>query len=126
MKKKIYKELSNEFLPAKRVTYGVADTLSADDSRHIRFKKQRQVRGFDDTEIWDLSLAIAKFALKRLKLLKKIDSRPVYLSSDDWQSVLNSILYSFEAKINGTEDSDLGRYKEGIFNFAKFFDDLWC
>lgn len=52
--------------------YGFAlDKDMSQDKRQAKWSKQRNKRGFDDTECWDLFTTIAKFILPRFKEFKK-------------------------------------------------------
>lgn len=44
----------------------------SDDKREIKYKKQRQKRGFDDSETWSLRDTIANFIIPRLKRYESI------------------------------------------------------
>ena len=49
--------------------YGCVDSLSKDDPRLETYKSQRETRGFDDTEVWSLDIAMFSFLHPRLRRL---------------------------------------------------------
>ena len=67
-----------------------------------KFAKQRLERGFDDTEIWNLNLTIAKFILPRIERLKKVfTGYPGFLhNEDEWKEILEKICKAFHLYIN--------------------------
>jgi hypothetical protein len=57
--------------------HGFADAKGMKkDKRQKLWKKQRDERGFDDTELWNLDVTMAKFILPRLAAFHK--QSPVY------------------------------------------------
>lgn len=55
--------------------YGFAHELPKEDERLTLFEKQREERGFDDSELWSLDCTLFKFLLPRLKALVEIRER---------------------------------------------------
>lgn len=101
--------------------------------RVIKFLFQRAARGWDDSETWHLSGTIAEFALPRLKRFKEIsiaypsDSN---LTPEDWDLILDDIIYSLEVEIddNSSVDPttiDWSRAQKGNMLFGQYFRDLW-
>lgn len=69
------------------------------DPSDYRFKEQRKLRGFDDSELWDLYRTIAKFVLPRLKrFIECTGAYPSqeYNSLDEYKKDLNEIVWYLE------------------------------
>lgn len=71
-----------------------------------KFTKQRLECGFDDSEIWNLDLTIAKFALPRIERLKEtFVGYPGFLKNEDeWKEILEKICKAFRLYINCDND----------------------
>lgn len=93
--------------------------------RKFKFWFQRRVRGFDDTEIWDLSIPISQFVLIRLKEYRKIS--PVdRISEADFFVAIDKIIIAFELIIrDDAESRDSDEVQEGLDLFSKYFLSLW-
>lgn len=82
---------------------------SADPSDD-KYKEQRKLRGFDDTELWDLDLTIAKFILPRLKrFIECTIAYPAqeYSSLEEYKKDLNEIVWYLESVVlNDDEITD--------------------
>lgn len=123
--------MQEEFLPARLVTYGFADSLPKDDDRIELYKKQRQERGFDDTELWSLDCTIAAFIAPRLKeFAKQTCGNPVNIASfEDWQEILRQMVVAFDLmadkdRIVYTDEEDK-LISDGLDLFRKYFHGLW-
>lgn len=130
---------------------GYGYSVKRDNKNFKKFKKQRETRGFDNTELWNLDVAIAKFIAPRLKayILHKDGGVPQslvpdvevpgakftpYENSDDhnvvlahWNDKLQKILKYFEYVANEKDTSDRvpDELKEGLKLFAEHYADLW-
>ena len=130
---------------------GYGYSVKRGDKNFKKFKKQRESRGFDNTELWGLDVAIAKFITPRLKayILHKDKSVPQslipdvdfpganytpYENSDDhnvilaqWNVKLQKMVSFFEfvASEKDTSDRMPDELKEGIKLFAEHYSDLW-
>lgn len=132
-KQKKYKaKLKTEFIRADKCTYGYAGGLPEGDKRHVRYKKQREKRGFDNTELWSLEHSIVKFVYPRLKEFRRIT--PAYPSSfdtqEEWLKVLDKILIGFKAFIDVEgcffgEKKSKKKFDEGFKVFTEYFLCLW-
>lgn len=131
MKNKLYKSaLKTESLPAHKVTYGLAGELGFDDVRQPTFKKQREKRGFDSTELWSLYTTISKFIYPRLVAFKNeticvpgcLDTR------EQWDSVLDKMINAFKIISEDRQvanDSEYYLVEDGLDLFRKYFCFLW-
>lgn len=114
--------------------YSLINELSDDDKRIPKLLKQIKKRGFDDSELWNLDVTIAKFVLPRLKRFKEIiTSCPGTFEGDDdieqWYTILDKIIFSME-KISQDNYSDPNldidkKVEEGLELFGKYFSALW-
>jgi hypothetical protein len=103
-----------------------------DQLYHIRkfflYKYQKIFRGFGDNELWNFDTTIAKYIVPRLKRFKELQhGYPANLKEEEWNEILDQIIYSFELKLDDKEfDEELrADYELGLIYFAKYFDHLW-
>lgn len=90
------------------------------------FAKQREERGWDDTECWNLDTTIAKFIYPRLEVLKEMKvSHPANLTPEEWDNILQKMINTFKNYCE--EDIVFGdeEVKEGLELFSKYFTSLW-
>ena len=80
--------------------------ISPDHPKWDKFTKQRLEFGFDDSEVWNLDLTIAKFILPRIERLKEtFAGYPAFLNSEDeWKKILEKICKAFSLYINCDND----------------------
>lgn len=93
------------------------------------YEEQRKVRGFDDTELWNLDVTIIKFMLPRLKVFRdKTHGYPSDFSTfEDWQAAIDDMIYWMEKYVDDdcfTHDTD-EREARGFEAFKKYFTALW-
>lgn len=107
-------------------------SLCEDDSERAEiYRKQRMERGFDDSETWSLDYTIAKFILPRLKRFKEVtNGYPGGLSEEEWDEILDKMIYAFDLKVNydsdfDWKDGDQKKFDEGIKLFSEWFLHLW-
>jgi len=120
--------------------YGLSSELPPDDDRQEHFKKQREERGWDDTELWSLDYTIAKFILPRLKVFKgqaggfPANLVPEGAEGDDrdkgmevWEGVIQEMIDAFEIivqdKTNSKEEDAV--VEKGLDQFRKHYFSLW-
>lgn len=98
--------------------------------RYFKYLYQRWTRGFDDRELWNLDITIAKYIHPRLTALRLSDSGyPSSLTHTEWVDILGDIetamyLISNEKHIHGTEDEHV-QIEYGLDLFRKYFLNLW-
>ena len=80
--------------------------ISPDHPKWDKFTKQRLECGFDDSEVWNLDLTIAKFVLPRIERLKKtFAGYPGFLKNEnEWKEILEKICKAFRLYINCDND----------------------
>lgn len=72
------------------------------DPSDYGYKEQRKLRGFDDTELWNLDFTIAKFILPRLKrFIECTTAYPPreYSSLEEYKKDLNEIVWYLESVV---------------------------
>ena len=97
------------------------------------YKKQREERGWDDTETWNLDSTIAQFVYPRLKRFIELEPAgypgQCFKTYEDWIEALKKMLYSFEHIINEDDyeiNNDVNKkIQEGLELFGKHFQSLW-
>lgn len=112
-----------KYLGIPNVCFSLTDI---DDKREIEFTKQRLERGFDDSEIWSLRDAIARFIIPRLKRYEEIAQD--FLKRDeelikDIDSFLKTMELVAEDDISTKEQEK--QLAEGLQKFPKIFMSLW-
>lgn len=90
----------------------------------VKFRKKYP---FEFLDIYGLYYTIAQYLVPRLKAFKKHNfSFPVYLTSKEWDKILDKMIKAFEL-INsddiGTED--YANIDKGIKLFAEYYRDLY-
>ena len=110
------------------------------EKREELHAKQRETRGWDDSETYSLDLTIAKFALPRLKRFKKLKcgypgyfDSPVELSHEDgmkkWDEILDKMIYAMKIISNDRKwnapETDQEKVDEGVRLFGEHFRCLW-
>ena len=97
--------------------------------RYIKFFLQRRIRGFDDSEIWDLDTTFFNWILPRLKRFKRVSdgSHPAYCTNKDWQKQLNIAIENIEYILSHDEFSkEYNKRREDFLNwFSKNCSSLW-
>ena len=102
-----------------------------DDDREIEFAKQRQLRGFDDSETWSLTDTMSRFIIPRLKRFKEVNNgMPHPLTMSEWNAIIDKMLLAFElttreegSRIWSEEESK--QIDEGLDLFREWFMALW-
>ena len=128
----------------RRDAYGIKNVnfseILPDDRDWERYKLQRLNNGYDESELWNLDLTIAKFVYPRLKDF--FDSYPeTYCPSDvgsykEWMDVGNKMISTFKKiielgeykkrnEVTTDNDSDVKYISEGLELFVKYFNYLW-
>lgn len=102
--------------------YGFSSEIPADDPRQAIWAEQRKVRGFDDTEMWNLDVTIARFLVPRLEAFIP------YALNEEVGKEAKKMLAAF--KIIGSENYYSCRYdpdvlESGLDSFRENFSRLW-
>ena len=100
------------------------------DNREIEYAKQRQLRGFDDSETWSLTDTICRFIIPRLKRFKEVSGTPSQLSEEDWNIILDKMILAFELTtredgIRIWSEEESKQIDEGLNLFREWFMALW-
>lgn len=102
--------------------FSIAEEVYPDEPEKLeKYKKQREERGFDDTETWHLDKTLALFLIPRLKIFIQVNNGfPGGETEESFNEKLNFILNSFqEYYYNENEQSSLELEKERIINLRK-------
>lgn len=98
------------------------------------YAKQREERGWDDTELWNLDYTIACFVYPRLKRFIELEPAGYPAQSfetyEDWIEALKKMLYSFECVIKDGDGvyitrENMEKVDEGLRLFGEYFQSLW-
>ena len=93
----------------------------------IKYCYQRLIRGFDDSDLWDLDKTIVQFILPRIKefQMKHQDN----CLDNDWKENLNIIVKTFELlnqkQLFERSETENEFIKNGLRLFADNLETLW-
>lgn len=115
------------------IDYGISKEIAEDDPRQELWAKQREERGFDNTELWALDQALAKMIIPRLKAFKESHiCYPCGITFDDWNDKIQKMIDAFEeiltrdmTKEQRGHEYNVKKIKTGLNLFAKWYHDLW-
>lgn len=107
--------------------------LNDNESQEAEWSKQREERGFDDRELWNLDATILKFIIPRLKAFREMErwGTPCGISVGTWHIILDRIIEGFQLYLDDewTTSAELDyimkKYKISMKLFAKWFCGLW-
>ena len=115
--------------------FSIAEEVYPDEPEKLeRYKKQRDERGFDDTETWHLDKSLTLFLIPRLKRFIELNNGfPSGQTEESFNEKLNFILKSFEEYYyNENDEVSLELEKERLSNAKKaaallgeIWFDLW-
>jgi hypothetical protein len=115
--------------------FSIAEEVYPDEPEKLeRYKKQRDERGFDDTETWHLDKSLTLFLIPRLKRFIELNNGfPSGHTEESFNEKLNFILKSFEEYYyNENDEVSLELEKERLSNAKKaaallgeIWFDLW-
>lgn len=79
--------------------HGLAFDFPSVDPRQALWQRQRNERGFDDTETWNLFWVFADYIHPRLQALRDTtDHYPVEMGSlDEWKATLDKMIVGFKS-----------------------------
>lgn len=111
--------------------FSIAEEVYPDDlDKLAHYKKQRDEKGFDDTETWHLDKTIALFLMPRLERFIQVNNGfPCGETEESFNEKLNFILKSFkEYYYEENEEVSLELEKERLINAKKavaLLGELW-
>jgi hypothetical protein len=111
--------------------FSIAEEVYPDEPEKLeKYKKQRDERGFDDTETWHLDKTLALFLIPRLKRFIELNNGfPCAETEESFNKKLNFILKSFEEYYyNENDEVSLELEKERLANTkeaVKILGDIW-
>ena len=138
-KSKSIQKKSKDFSKSSTTTeinnFSIAEEVYPDEPEKLeKYKKQREERGFDDTETWHLDKTLALFLIPRLERFIQVNNGyPGGETEESFNEKLNFILKSFKEYYNGENDEvSLELEKERLINANKavailgeIWFDLW-
>ena len=129
------KDSSKLSTTTEKNNFSIAEEVYPDEPEKLeRYKKQRDERGFDDTETWHLDKSLTLFLIPRLKRFIELNNGfPSGQTEESFNEKLNFILKSFEEYYyNENEEVSLELEKERLSNAKKaatllgeIWFDLW-
>lgn len=102
--------------------------LQNNDKRRKKFKAQRKKYGYDETELWNLDVSIAKFVLPRLKSFREtLTGHPGNLTLEQYEEILDKMIWSFTQIVKDVvlSQEQETKVEEGLNLFAKYYLTLW-
>lgn len=120
-----------------RDAYGIKNVnfslIKPDDERWEEYKKQREERGFDASELWSLDMTVARFIIPRLEaFIDDTEGYPPDMSPDEWYKILHDMLSAFQLLADdnlpfGKEEADKREetIRKGLDLFVEYFQHLW-
>lgn len=94
--------------------------------REFRLIWQELTRGWASDDTWSLDATISRFILPRLKLFKQVTiAYPMDLTVDEWDKLLDDMIYFHECVATWEENIDEERYNRGRKAFGDYYNDLW-
>jgi hypothetical protein len=125
-KSKSIQKKSKDFSKSSTTTeinnFSIAEEVYPDEPEKLeKYKKQREERGFDDTETWHLDKTLALFLIPRLERFIQVNNGyPGGETEESFNEKLNFILKSFKEYYNGENDEvSLELEKERLINANK-------
>jgi len=98
----------------------LASGLPDDDKRLSRYRKQRDERGFDDTETWSLDTTIASFIAPRMKRYLEVSKEMIVLS-EEHQKDITDLAEAFEFYGSDESYDDLKKRKQSLDKIRELF-----
>jgi len=111
------------------IIYALPD-MPRDFYRKCKRGYQRAYRGWADEDVWCLDFYLAKVIKDSIKKLQKdTNGYPGNLTAEQWNSILEDIIYTFETCERRLDfpiiHIDKERYKRGWEHFQNHFNELW-
>lgn len=128
MKRRIEKRKDPKYLGIPNINFSL---IEQNNKREGEYMNQRKSRGFDDSEVWSLDCTICRFIAPRLKVLIELKHgipNEFFDKPDEWDSILNKMLYAFEnydVNYNLPDKDNADKITEGLDLFRKYFTSLW-
>lgn len=105
---------------------GFLHKLDKKNSIYKKLFNQKNKKGFDDSEIWNLDETIAFLIIPRIKRYIKINkSHPAHLTSEEYNFRLCFILKSLEDFYLYKENQESKFYKDNLKKSLSMLTELW-
>lgn len=110
--------------------------IKKDDERFNDFKLDKKNTGISPDQLWSFYYSICIFILPRLKAFREqiefCKSHPCGITIEEWLSILDKMIFSFDACMKDVFIEDererkeyLDKVQEGLNLFAEYFQALW-
>jgi uncharacterized protein (DUF2164 family) len=129
------KDSLKSFTTTEINNFSIAEEVYKDEPDKLeRYKKQRDERGFDDTETWHLDKTVALFLIPRLKRYIEVNNGfPCGETETSFNEKLNFIVKSFEEYYYDEnneqslelEKERLNNAKKAVLALGELWFDLW-
>jgi len=129
------KDSSKSSTTSEKNNFSIAEEVYKDEPEKLeKYKRQREEKGFDDTETWHLDKTVALFLLPRLKRYIQVNNGfPGGMTEESFNEKLNYIVKSFEEYYldENTEVSlelekeRLSNAKKAVAILGEIWFDLW-
>lgn len=103
--------------------YGVSSQILPTDNRQVKWLEQRQTRGWDDTELWNLDCTVAQFILPRLKVFVE---RNTSFQCEDMEKIVEMFEFLTSQDVFLPTENQTKLFEEGMILFARYYRSLWC
>jgi hypothetical protein len=129
------KDSSKSYTTTEKNNFSVAEEVYSDEPEKLeKYKKQRDEKGFDDTETWHLDKTVALFLIPRLKRYIEVNNGfPNGETEQSFNEKLNFIVKSFEEYYQDEnikvslelEKERLANAQKAILILSDLWFDLW-
>jgi hypothetical protein len=129
------KDCSKSSMTSEKNNFSIAEEVYKDEPEKLeKYKKQRDERGFDDTETWHLDKTVALFLIPRLKRYIQVNNGfPSGETEKSFNEKLMFIVKSFEEYYQDEnvevslelEKERLSNAKKAVAILGEIWFDLW-
>lgn len=117
--------LKDVFKIDRRFPYFIKDWIS-----NLKELWQIITKGYSYKEVWSLFYHISKKYVGALKKIKEAGSYPCSVTEEEWQLIMEKIIYAFEILAKDEPCSketinNADKIQEGCELFGEWFRDLW-
>lgn len=108
----------------------VPSSWHPDDERQEQWKKEREIYGFDEKDIWNLDYTFALWIYPRLKMYQKYNCGfPSNMTKDSWNNILQEMIDGFEAylldDLYPKKEDTCEKFNKSMKLFSENIGDLW-
>ena len=127
------KDFSKSSTTTEKNNFSIAEEVYARDPEKLeKYKKQRDERGFDDTETWHMDRTIALFIIPRLKKFIELNNGiPTGETVESYNEKLNFIISAFEnyyatnKYYESVDDVERKQLTDDVKQAVEYLSKLW-